>query len=847
MSARHDSSPFHSTRRRRLVAVAAVLGATTLLTCSPALAAGSGSGVDVTNTETVQVYTDASGKVDTSRVYEQLTLTGKGKVDLENPVSTKGVRNLDGFGGVDTDKGTQHVDTTVDGEKQLRSVADYTGKSPLTIKVAYELDGKKIDPADIVGRSGKLQVTYTVQNVSAVTQDVSFDDGKGGTITKSVDVPIPMVGSLTTVAPSSFSNVASDQANMAGDGKGGTKLSFTMTLIPPIGSDTAIFGYTADIVDGVVPRADMSALPVDPLQSPSFKTAATSYQGGAETGVELTGGAVEIDSNLLKLRDGAGDLLAGLIQLRDGADQLSQGLTDDAAPGANKLADGAGTLNDGLAKLDDGGKQLAAGTGTLKAGANDLNDGASQLDDGAGKLAGGSKDLAAGTDKALDGSKDLTSGLKKISDGLGQLGDKNAGLPAAASGIDKLKAGVDALSAGLGDVSQPKSIIGGLTALASGLGDAQTGAGTIAGGLEQLRGAQGLAAAKGGVDQVQSGLGASVSDGGSLDKLINGLASLTNNAGCRQDQVCAGTVAQLKAGAETSKSDLTAANNGLKQVSGGLGQAIGGLDTQLIPGAKQLASKLGDAKAGANDLTAGAKAAKSGAVQIRGGLDDLAKGVTSAVNGVLQLGTGATSAYNGSSTLSNGLGQLDDGAGKLAAGAGDLSDGTGKLRAGTTKLADGSTELADGAGKLSTGLGTAKGGSQQIADGAETLADGLGDAATGSTKIADGLDTATDGAPKLVDGAQQLSTDGTQKLVDAGESTAQNYGEMYAVLAAGADRANTEDMAFGAPEGAAGLTAYSFIIQGEDGDADRNLTRGLAGLALLAAGVGVVALRRRLG
>ena len=42
---------------------------------------------------------------------------------------------------------------------------------------------------------------------------------------------------------------------MAGDGKGGTKLSFTMTLFPPIGSDTATFGYTAEIADGVVPRA----------------------------------------------------------------------------------------------------------------------------------------------------------------------------------------------------------------------------------------------------------------------------------------------------------------------------------------------------------------------------------------------------------------------------------------------------------------------------------------------------------------------------------------------------------------------------------------------------------------
>ena len=39
-------------------------------------------------------------------------------------------------------------------------------------------------------------------------------------------------------------------------------------------------------------------LPVDPLASPTFKTAATSYEGGAATGAELTEGAATIDTNL---------------------------------------------------------------------------------------------------------------------------------------------------------------------------------------------------------------------------------------------------------------------------------------------------------------------------------------------------------------------------------------------------------------------------------------------------------------------------------------------------------------------------------------------------------------------
>jgi putative membrane protein len=185
----------------------------------------------------------------------------------------------------------------------------------------------------------------------------------------------------------------------------------------------------------------------------------------------------------------------------------------------------------------------------------------------------------------------------------------------------------------------------------------------------------------------------------------------------------------------------------------------------------------------------------------------------------------------GGGDLIDGLGLLSDGSGQLANGTGDLSDGLGKLDDGAGQLADGSTTAADG--------------SNQVAAGADKLAKGLGDAANGSGQIADGLTTAAGGAPKLVDGAQKLSDQGTKKLIAAGTSTAQSYGELYSTMTAGAQRAQTEDMAYGAPKDAVGLTAYSYIIKGDDGEGSRNLARGLGGLAILGAGGAVFALRRR--
>ena len=311
---------------RRTTALAGGVCIIGFLAAAPAAAADGASGdVEVVNTETVQTYMTADGDIDTKRVYEQLALTGKGSVDLTNPIATSGVRNLDGFTDVEVEDGEQLINTDVDGEKKLRSVSDFKGDLPLAIDVNYELDGRTVEPGDLVGKSGKLEVTFNVENVTGEMQDVEVPDGKGGTITKNVEVPIPMVGSLSTVAPENFNNVASEQANLAGDGQGGTKVSFTMTLFPPVGSNSATFGYTADVRDGVVPRIEVSALPINPLESPTFASAAESYQGGADTGAKLTDGAVEIDANLLRLRDGAEELVAGLIKLRDGAGELSDG------------------------------------------------------------------------------------------------------------------------------------------------------------------------------------------------------------------------------------------------------------------------------------------------------------------------------------------------------------------------------------------------------------------------------------------------------------------------------------------------------------------------------------------
>ncbi|RIQ20999.1 hypothetical protein DY240_16300, partial [Jiangella rhizosphaerae] len=367
---------------RRIAAAAAgtVTAVTAVLVFAPAAAAE----VDVTNTETVQVYLNPDGGVDRARVYDQLDLTGTGSVDLRNPVTTDGLRNLDGFGDTDTEDGEAVLRTDVDGEQRRRTVSDFEGDLPLSVSVEYRLDGEVVDAEDVVGESGELEVRYRVVNETGETREIEYDDGTGTMVTADETVYVPMVGTMTTTLPPSFTDVSSGEANMGGDGRGGTRLTYALTLFPPIGSAEQEFGYTAVIEDGVIPEATLSALPVSPLDSPTYATGVAGYEGGIESGIELTEGAQTIDENLLRLRDGAADLLGGLIQLRDGAQQLSTGLSDQAAPGARELADGLG------GQLAPGARELRAGAQEFYQGVNgELAPGAQRLADGAGVLADG--------------------------------------------------------------------------------------------------------------------------------------------------------------------------------------------------------------------------------------------------------------------------------------------------------------------------------------------------------------------------------------------------------------------------------------------------------------------------
>jgi putative membrane protein len=654
-------------------AAAGAVGLAALLAMAGGAAAAAAPG-PVTDQETVQINLKPSGALSSARLYTQLSASGGGSVQVTDPVSAENLRTLSGFGGPTVVAGTGAKFSLKGGsDTPVRVVSDFKRQLPVTVRTTYLLDGKEVQPASLVGKSGKLEVRYHVENATGKSMDVAYKNSAGETVTEKSNVVLPLVAQLTTSIPGELTGLAAPQAQAGGDGQGNTRLLWSMVLFAPIGAEQQDVGWSAQLDGSAVPGATMQVAPVAPKDNPVFSSAQQSLKQGADSGAQLVSGAKFLNSSLGKLRDGAGQLLAGLNQLADGADQLAGGI-DQAADGSAKFAAGFSST----------GKSLTTG------------------------------------------SRDLSEGLSQLSDGLGQL-STSEGLPRTYTAALGLKAGVDQIAAGLGSASDPKSVLGGLAQLKAGNKQAADGADELNGGLKSV--SDGIGQAQGGIDQVAAGIADSAKAGGSIDQLAGGIAAARATAGCSGDPVCAGTLTQIQAGVVQSKSGAQQSAGALAAISAGLGQAIGGIGTTGDPqsirgGLAALSGGLSQSVTGMGQLSAGVREIKSGLSTgstknpgIAEGLGLLAEGLQQAVTGIGQLADGASAAADGSGQLADGISQAGSGAQQLTSGLGQLADGGRQLSTGAGKLADGLGQIENGIGQFQDqGVGAIAGSVGKPAD-----------------------------------------------------------------------------------------------------------------------------------
>ena len=677
-----------------------VLAGGTALVLGLAVPAGAGSSAStpsVVNREVVQAELHSDGSLDVARLFSQLSVVGHGVVHVADPVSSKGLRNLDGFGAPSVKDGKAIYTIKVDGSTTRRTVSDFTKQLPVEVEAAYTLGGKPVKAKDIVGKTGDVTATYRVSNVSGTPTPISWKDGKGITHTDTINLVTPLVGQIRTTLPSGYTDLVSPNASMAADGRGGTVMSYSMVLFEPIGQVVQTFTWSGHVKNGVVPAVSIEVVPVSPTQKPELNTGVEGYRDGAAQAAELTAGADQIDANLLKLQGGAGQLLGGLTKLAGGAAALRDGLTDKIAPGATSLASGAkdakaGTtkLSSGLGALSSGADDLSDGLGDAKAGSSALSSGLTAADDGAAALSDGIAQILAGVHN-LPATLQASVDYQKL---VGALAAVQAAITSQlVPGLDALRTGVATATGALqqmkdGVTSGGTTISGLLTALGTAIAT-QVGPldATVAGNL---------------VSQVST-LGTALSTQSA--QLLAGLDAVMAGLGTNTDMTSStvqGGLNLVKLGLDNPACNLADPANqanpcGIKQVQGLVSAGIGQLVQSI---SDQLTTVLSQASTGADQLAAGMDQLAAGGAALDGGLGQLADGGS-------QLADGASTAADGAGQLDSGLGKISDGASQLSSGLDKAASGSSQLASGLTKAAAGDKQVVSGAGQLRS-QGTSK-------------------------------------------------------------------------------------------------------------------------------------------
>lgn len=693
--------------------------------------------------ETVYVIADASGAPtrQISSVWlknpdEAATITDR--ADLENIQNTKGDETY-----------------TVDEAGDLVWAANgndiyYQGDSgetpPISVHIAYTLDGKPVAPEALAGASGHLVMTFTYEND---TRALKLVDEKPTAIYQPFAVISCAVLDSAKAANVQVTNGRiinlGEQMVVAGLALPGLKESLGLDDIE--GPDGEQLGV--DIPETVTVSADVTDF--------SLLTTLTIAENSLLNDIDLDdvnsfddlqGAMDELTDASTQLVDGSSELYDGTLELSDGADALSSG-ADELSSGADAVASNMGTLGSGLNDLESGAYTLASGLDSLESQVQDLPDGVTQLATGANTL------KTALEQQVKPGADSLQAGAQTVSDTL----------------RDQFAPGAAAIQTGAGSI-------------ADGAGSIQTGAETIATGAGSIQtGADGIAA---GASQVKTGL-SNVAD---PTAQVEGAKTALSSA-----QECNNTAkAQLTALLNTdglTEEQISAVNAALQAIAGNdqyLDGVVSGLSGITLPNTSAAIDAM-------DQITAVAQQISAGAALIQGGANDIAAGANTIAAGAVSGSAEQPGIYEAAAALAAGAETLaTDGSDALAAGAAQLSagvdaiisgndgnnlnaliDGLNTLSGSSQALVSGVGQLSSGADSLAWGAGNAASGAGQLSAGASALASGAQTLKSGTQSLADGIAQLTDGASALAEGMGTFDEEGIQTLSRLVEDDAQGF------------------------------------------------------------------------
>ncbi|MBR1561747.1 MAG: hypothetical protein IJ645_00920, partial [Ruminococcus sp.] len=463
--------------------------------------------------ETVFVMTDPSGKQTKTIVSDWLkNPDGLKKLpDASDLTDIENVKTDESY----TGSGDSMTWNTNGGDIYYKGYTDK--EAPIDIKITYTLDGKKVDPTEIIGESGKLTVRYEYTNKAKKTVKIG---------NKNEEIYVPYLCATGLILDNEiFSNVKVTNARIISDGSRDIILGIGLPgMKKSLGLEDhdeimmpEYFEITADVKNFEM-KTSFTAVTNEVFSRFDVDYEDTLDEIEAKLD-ELTDAADKLVDGSSKLYDGIKTLNKSSGTLVNGIDQLYSG-SNELNTGAQKLSSGAGQIKDGSAKLDSAAAQISNGLASAKNGSAALSDGAGKIAGGVGQLDIASKTLY---DSLFSGDSSLASGVSALNKGAGQLYDSFYGKNnknSLENGVSALNNGAGSLYYGLYGKDNTNSLSNGVSALNNGAGNLYYG---LYGKDNQNSLANGVAALDQGSDQLYYGLYGK----DNAQSLANGVAQLS--------------------------------------------------------------------------------------------------------------------------------------------------------------------------------------------------------------------------------------------------------------------------------------------------------------------------------
>lgn len=593
---------------------------------------------EVGKEETVYVVADNSGKAKDVIVSDWLK-NPDGNETIEDVSDLKDIKNVKGK------EKFEEKDGKIIWKAKGKDIY-YQGKTdkelPVKQTISYYLDGEKMDPDEIAGKSGKVTIRFDYKNNQKTTTTV---DGKK----YSVYVPFTIMTGM--ILDDSFTNVKVKNGKVISDGDKNMVVGVAMPgLKDSLKVTSSDFSEDIDIPEYVEVTADVKDFSMDMTMSVMLSGITSS--DNVEDFVDLS----DLDDAIDTLSDSSSQLADGTKELREGLEQLRSKVP--------ALADGANTLNSSTESLRNGVSSLDATLNTAmteeeKAAAS--KQASETVDAQADSIKKQAADTVASQQAEIAKQAEalVTAQEADIKSQADQLVDAEAG------NIQKLAAA--AVKAEF-DAGQRQAI------------EDQAKATTTSTVSAALKGnAQLLPILKAGIKANVAAAGGSISDEDATAQayqLIDAMAA----------QIGEGAAPNVAAACENAATQAAqkAAVTGAKQ----------GAEKGAVAGAKQGASQGAVAGATLAAQQAAVTGAKQGAAQgAIAGAESAKKTVAAGIEAVQSNGyslvTGMDALKNGTQALADQVPALTDGVGKLADGSVTLNEGMVKFdEEGIQKLAD---------------------------------------------------------------------------------------------------------------------------------------------------------------